>query len=347
MPVDQPEVDDPVAPAQRPRWAVLLVVLTVVVAVFASGQPAAADPGADSQGSTKALSQQLEAAAKSYYDVKAKLVASQKRQVEIKKNLTDAQLKLTRLQTVVGTIAAARYEGSQLGVLNTMFTSANPSDLLQAGAVAQYLIWKDDEQLRELREAQEQATNAQQQLNTEIANEKTQYANLDAAKRKAEKALAAAGGMVSAGYTGKVSDAQPAPRNADGSFPSEGCTLKDPTGTGGCITPRMYHVLSEARLAGYSHYTACWREATWGEHPLGRACDFAADPNGFGGIATGASKTYGTQLAAWAIHNAEALGIIYVIWFRQIWMPGVGWSSYFGCCDPASTHQNHVHISVL
>jgi hypothetical protein len=338
-----------VTPTQRRRRAFLFVVLATVLTVFGSVLPAVADPGPDSQGSTKALSDQLEASARSYYDIKAKLVASQQRQTVIKKNLASAQLSLVRLQAVVGNIAAARYEGAQLDVLNAIVLDSNsPNDLLQGGAIAEYLVWKDDEQLRQLREAQDSATSAQQQLDTEVANEKAQYAALDAAKRKAEKALASAGGLVGpAGYTGNAVDAQPAPRNPDGSFPNEGCSITDPTGTGGCITPRMFHVLTEARLAGFTHYTACWRQATWGEHPLGRACDFAADPNGFGGVAVGASKTYGTNLANWALHNADALGIIYVIWYRQIWMPGVGWSAYFGVGSPSDEHTNHVHISVL
>jgi hypothetical protein len=348
MAVD-PSDPDGVAPTQRRRRAFLLVVLATALTVFGSVLPAAANPGPDAQGSTKALSDQLEAAARSYYDIKAKLVTSQQRQTVIKKNLASAQLSLVRLRAVVGNIAAARYEGSQLGVLNGIVVDSNsPQELLQAGAIAEYLVWKDNEQLRELRVAQETAATAQQQLDAEVANEKKQYAALDAAKRKAEKALASAGGLVGpSGYTGTVTDAQPAPRNADGSFPNEGCSISDPTGTGGCVTPRMFHVLTEARLAGFTHYTACWREATWGEHPLGRACDFAADPNGFGGVAYGDSKTYGTNLANWALHNADALGIIYVIWYRQIWMPGVGWSAYFGVGSPSDEHTNHVHISVL
>ena len=328
--------------ARGRRLLIFSVIATIIGLVF-SAQPALADPDG-----SKALNDQLQATARQYYDIQAKLAASQKNQAAAKKKLADAQLSLTRLRAVVGTIAAARYKGSQLDVLDGVIASSkSPTDLLQAGAIAQYLVWKDDEQLRQLREAEQSATQAQKDLDAEIANEKKQYADLDANKRKAEKALASVGGLVSAGYTGVARDAQPAPRTASGGFPSEGCSLKDPTGTGGCVSPRMFHALSEARLNGFTHYTACWRSATWGEHPLGKACDFAAAPSGFGGIATGSDRTYGNNLAAWFIHNSDALGVLYVIWFRQIWMPGIGWRSYDGCCDPASTHQNHVHLSVL
>jgi hypothetical protein len=319
--------------------------IVTIVALIACGAPAYADP--DGSGQTQALSDQLEAAAKSYYDVKAKLTASQTRQAQLKQTLADSQLSLLRLQAVVGQIAAARYEGGSLGVFDgILMADSSTTDLLQAGAVAQYLIWKDDQQLHQLVQTEASASAAQKALDAEIINEKQQYAALDTAKRNAEKALASVGGLVSAGYTGPVTDAQPAPRNASGGFSPESCSLKDPT-TSGCITPRMFHALTEARLAGFTHYVACFRQATFGEHPLGRACDFAAAQNGFGGIATGAERTYGNQLAAWFIHNSDALGVLYVIWFRQIWMPGIGWRSYDGCCDPASTHQNHVHLSVV
>ena len=44
--------------------------------------------------------------------------------------------------------------------------------------------------------------------------------------------------------------------------------------------------------------------------------------------------------------NASRLGVLYVIWFRQIWMPGTGWRSYSGSGSPSAAHTNHVHLSV-
>ena len=51
--------------------------------------------------------------------------------------------------------------------------------------------------------------------------------------------------------------------------------------------------------------------------------------------------------AAWSVRNAEALGVMYVIWYRQVWVPGVGWHAYRGRGDPSSEHTNHVHVSML
>jgi hypothetical protein len=53
-------------------------------------------------------------------------------------------------------------------------------------------------------------------------------------------------------------------------------------------------------------------------------------------------------LASFYIHNADALAVQYVIWYRQIWMPSTGWRTY-GSADgsPSGDHTNHVHISTL
>jgi hypothetical protein len=109
----------------------------------------------------------------------------------------------------------------------------------------------------------------------------------------------------------------------------------------------MLHALQQAKKAGFTHFVACFRHQSSGEHPKGRACDFAADKDGFGGVASGSSKTYGTNLANYFINNSSKLGVLYVIWFRRIWLPSSGWKSYSGGNgDPSSDHTNHVHLSV-
>jgi hypothetical protein len=140
--------------------------------------------------------------------------------------------------------------------------------------------------------------------------------------------------------------ARKAPRNADGSLPAESCTVDDPT-TSGCITPRTLNALQQAKAAGFTRFVSCYRSGGSGEHPKGRACDFAAAKNTFGGVATGDERTYGNNLAAYFVHNADRLGVLYVIWFKQIWMESTGWRAYTkGNGDPASDHTNHVHLSV-
>ena len=337
-----------VARRARHRRLSLFVIFATIIAVFASVAPAYADPETDDEGGTKTLREKLEEASQGYYAAREQLTASQKRQAELTIQLRDSELGLTRMTAEVGDIAAARYKGSQLGVLNGLFTGdGDPSTLLQGAAVADYLIWRDDTQLHQSRELRDQADQQKTQLDAELAIQAKALSDLDAQKRSAEKALATVGGMVSAGYSGPVPDAQPAPRTASGGWPRETQSIQDPTEPGGRITPRMYHALNEARLAGFTRYTHCWRTQNSGEHPKGRACDFSASKSGFGGAATGEDKAYGTRLAAWCKANADALGVLYVIWYRQIWMPGVGWRAYYSSGDPSSAHTNHVHLSVL
>jgi hypothetical protein len=332
---------------RRRRLSVVVASFAAILALLGFASPAYADPETDDEGGTQNLREKLQTSAQAYYDLRAQLSESQKRQADITVKLRDAELSLARLSTDVAAVASARYKGSQLGILNGLFTGeGDPESLLQGAAVADYMVWRDDEHLRVYRETRDEAKKQRELLDAEVQIQNKALAELDKQKRDAEKALASVGGMVTAGYNGPVPEAQPAPRNANGSWPRETATIKDPT-SGGKISPRMYHLLLEAQLAGFTHYTHCWRTQSWGEHPLGKACDFAAEKNGFGGAAAGADRTYGDRLASWGVKNAETLGIIYVIWYKKIWMPGAGWRTYDGCCDPSSSHTNHVHISML
>jgi hypothetical protein len=64
-------------------------------------------------------------------------------------------------------------------------------------------------------------------------------------------------------------------------------------------------------------------------------------------VATGGDRTYGNNLAAYFVRNANRLGVLYVIWFEQIWTPSTGWRAYrSGRGDPSSDHTNHVHLSM-
>ncbi len=324
--------------------------VAAVVAVFLVivGSPAAAQADPGDEAHKQELIEKLTAAARGYYDTRAILAASQQRQAEITTKLQASQAGLAVLVEQVGQVASARYKGSSVGLISGLITGrADPQQLLQGAAVADYLVWRDDTYLRLYRQTKEESERQQALLTAELEIQSKQLAALDAQKREAEKALATVGGLVTAGYGGPVQPAQPAPRNADGSFSWEGCSVNDPT-TGGCLSPRMFHALTEARLVGFTHYVSCWRAGSWGEHPAGRACDFSAFEHNFGpGAASGAERDYGNRLAAWAVQNANALGVLYVIWYRQIWFPNSGWRSYSGYGDPSSEHTNHVHISMI
>ena len=110
----------------------------------------------------------------------------------------------------------------------------------------------------------------------------------------------------------------------------------------------MLNAYNSARADGFTHYTKCWRKEATGEHQKGRACDFSANATTFvNAHATGADKAYGDRLAAYFIANSTRLGVLYVIWYKQIWQPSSGWKNYTaGDGTAAGDHYNHVHLSV-
>jgi hypothetical protein len=244
-------------------------------------------------------------------------------------------------------VAAAAYRTGRVGAFTALINANSPDAFLERVVAVDMLAKRDAEKLERFRDLSGEIEREQAGIAEEIAIQEKEVGKLEEAKNQAEQALFAIGGGSSGSFEAfPAEDAKPAPRNADGSFSGESCSESDPT-TGGCLTPRMLHAYNEARIFGFTRYTSCWRDGSFGEHPLGRACDLAVSPNGFGGVAFGSDKTYGDRLASFFVHNANALGVLYVIWYREIWFPGNGWRAYgSGYGDPASEHTNHVHVSI-
>ena len=320
---------------------VLLATTTAVVLPGAShGDPNSPD------GSYSSLQSQLDQAARAYNDAKGRLDAAQQRQTELAGQTKQTEAQLADLTVQANAVVTAVYKGGRLTGFTALLDGGSPEDFLARATTLQEQISRDDRTLRQLNETQARYTEQLAALGTEVENQKVQLAAMEKRKKDIETALASAGSRPSSGFSGGSASATPAPRNPDGSWPKESCSVRDPT-TSGCLTPRTLHALQEARRAGFTHYTACHRSGTWGEHPLGRACDFAANVSGFvDAPATGADRDYGNRLAAWFIANASRLAVLYVIWYRQIWLPSSGWRSYHGDGTPAGDHVNHVHLSV-
>lgn len=77
-----------------------------------------------------------------------------------------------------------------------------------------------------------------------------------------------------------------------------------------------------------------WRQSDpFPDHPSGHALDFMTP-----------SKAAGDALVSFATANASALGIKYIIWYRQYWEPGKSWVPYTSTTNP---HTDHVHITFL
>ncbi|MGK5444595.1 coiled-coil domain-containing protein [Micromonospora sp. URMC 105] len=319
----------------------MLAVVALLLGVGAV--PAAAEPN---EGGTKKLREALEAAAKGHIEAKAKLDNSKRRQAALTGELKTVEGRLVGLNAQVGEVAAQSYRLGRLTTATALLNSASPQVLLERAAELDVMGQRDAKRLRELAEAKQAAAQAKAAIDNEVREQQKQLAALAKRKRDAERALATVSSGASAGFSGGSRSASPAPRNSDGSWPSESCSVNDPT-TDGCITPRTLHALRQAQAAGYKRHVSCFRSGGGGEHPKGRACDFSAATGGFEDrTATGGDKAYGDSLANYYKNNASRLGVLYVIWYRQIWMPNTGWRSYSGSGSPAADHTNHVHLSM-
>jgi septal ring factor EnvC (AmiA/AmiB activator) len=323
----------------------LLLAAAVLVVVSPAG-PASADP----EGGSKALQDALESASRGYVEGQNKLKASQQRQKQLQTTVTQATASAKALEGQVAEIAGRSYQMGRFSTMSLLLNSASPDAFLERAFRLDQMAQLDGQTLTRYRDDLALAQRAKAAIDLEVKEQAKQLKVLASKKKQAQDALASIGGGGAAG--GFISANSPlakaAPRNSDGSWPKESCSIKDPTGTGGCITPRMLNAYQQAKAADFKHYTKCYRPQDSGEHPKGRACDFSANASTFkNAAATGSDKAYGDRLAAYFVKNADRLGVMYVIWYRQIWLPGSGWKHYSATGDPAAVHTNHVHLSVL
>lgn len=78
-------------------------------------------------------------------------------------------------------------------------------------------------------------------------------------------------------------------------------------------------------------------------HPAGLAADFMVPVNAAG-------RAQGDALAAYAMANAAALKVDYILWQQRIWSAGraaEGWRPMEDRGSPTENHVDHVHINVL
>ncbi len=320
-----------------------LIALLAALAVLLSAVPAHAEPN---EGGTKKLRDALTAAAKAHIEATAKLDNSKRRQKALTAELKAIEVRMVDLSAQVGEVAAQSYRLGRLSSAAMLLESKSPDVFLERVASLDTMAQRDGRKVRELTEARQAANEAKIAVDAEVREQTKQAAVLAKNKKAAEAALASVSSGGGSGFGNLAASAKPAPRNSDGSWPSESCSVDDPT-TSGCITPRTLHMLKQSQAAGYKRHVSCFRSGGDGEHPKGKACDFSAAPGGFENVsATGGDKAYGDKLAAYLKSNASRLGVMYVIWYRQIWMPNTGWRAYSGGGSPAADHTNHVHVSM-
>lgn len=335
----------------RPPWivsavAALAILLTPTV-VLGTASPAHAGEGGD-----PALIKKLDETNRAYIDAQNALAASLQRQQEMSAQQKVLEPQYAKLREDTQSMSVAAYQnGGGLRSVSTLLGSGTPGAFADRVSTLEVIARGNAEQLKQVAAMREELNGTKTKIDAEVQQQQASLAVMTTQKKVLEDALEQSKDAVDASTTwsGDMPEAvaEPAPRNKDGSWPTESCGTDDPT-TKGCLTPRTLHALQQVQQAGFKHFVSCWRPPGEPyEHPEGRACDFAADAKDFGGVATGASKDYGTQLAAWLVKNAKPLGLMYVIWFKQIWTPAAGWHAYHsGQGDPSSDHTNHVHMSI-
>ncbi|MDG4834210.1 hypothetical protein O7627_33640 [Solwaraspora sp. WMMD1047] len=333
------------------RWLTATLAVLATAALLAAplgSQAAAAQPNgnatADEDGPPPLLRDVLDQAGRTYLDAKAKLDQSTKRQLILNLELRRAENRLAKLAPQVEQIAARSYRTGRIGAAAMLLNSASPDSFLDRAATLDELNMVNGKRVAELAQAVDDAARAKDAIDAEVRDQRKQVAVMNAQKREAENALALVGGRsLTAGFVAATSPvARAAPRTSSGGWPNESCSQDDPT-TAGCVTPRTLHAYKETKRAGFDRFVGCHRSGGPFEHPKGRACDWSLRNSGFTPARTQNERTYGNNLTAFLVRNADRLGILYVIWNRQIWLPATGWRSYSG----ASDHTDHVHMSML
>ncbi|WP_433300056.1 coiled-coil domain-containing protein [Actinoplanes sp. CA-030573] len=352
------------------RWLTLALAPLVAVSFLAAPTaPASADPdtssssssgeGSSSGGGTSAIPDEgdddveanatlndvLESSNRKYVQAKAAVTKSTATQKSLAVEINLAEAKRNALIPEVNAIAAQQYQTGHLGAASFLLGSQGSSDFLKKAVSLEEINTLHDRKLRELNAAIDLVNSKKAALDAEVKAQQTNLLAMQKQKASAEKALELVGGKsLTGGFVDAVSkQAAPAPRNAEGGFSPEKCTVNDPT-TSGCITARTLHMYQEVKKAGFNRFVGCHRNGGPFEHPKGRACDWSLQKSGFSNAHNADMKNYGNNLMAFLVRNADRLGIYYVIWYQQIWFPATGnWHTYHG----VSAHKDHVHVSML
>ncbi|BCB86225.1 coiled-coil domain-containing protein [Phytohabitans suffuscus] len=330
------------------RWCSLALAAVAAATLFLAAPTGAmaapGDPNAPEESGPALLGDVLTVTGKRYAQAKAALNKSRAKQLQLNLELRKANEQLAALAPQIGEMAATSYRTGKLTAVSALLDTSSRDQFVERASMLTELNMVNDRKLAALNAARLKAEQAKAELDAEVAEEQKQLAVIARQKTEAEKALALVGGTkLTGGFVAANSPvAKAAPRSSDGSWPDESCSVNDPT-TSGCITPRTFNAYNEVRKAGFKRFVGCYRSGGPYEHPKGRACDWSLQSSGFSNARNDDMRLYGNNLTAFLVRNADRLGILYVIWYRQIWFPATGWKTYSGPQD----HKDHVHMSII
>ena len=335
--------------ARPRRWLTLALAPLVAAGVLlAPVHPAGAapkdPPTADEGEENTLLSDLLDDTGSGYVKAKAAYDKAKKAQLAAAIRMRAAEAKRDALLPAAGAVAATSYRTGNLSAVGFLLNSRSPDTFMQRAISLNEVNAMNDDTLRKLSSEVAKVESEKKEFDRQTALQETAVNRMKSQKNAAEKAFDLIGGpSVTKGFvTAKSPEADPAPGAASGDFSPQSCTVNDPT-TNGCITARTLHMYKEARKAGFTRFVGCHRDGGPFEHPKGRACDWSLEKSGFRPFHNDSTFKYGNDLMAFLVRNADRLGILYVIWNRQIWFPTRGWGPYRG----PSAHIDHVHVSML
>lgn len=226
------------------RLAALIVMMFTLGVAIPAGAASAAPPATqraaapdnDEEGGTPALRAALDAASKGYLDAKRALDTSVQRQQQLAAKLKTTEAEMNERSGKVGEIAGVAYRTGRLSTVSALLNTNTPEGFMDRAAALDVVAANEDRVLRDLIATKDEANRTRVALDGEIREQRKQVEVMAKRKEQAERALTVANTrqQTTASDSGSnrgtsTANAKPAPRNSDGSWPSESCSVNDPT----------------------------------------------------------------------------------------------------------------------
>ncbi len=315
-----------------------IIIVVMCVGVAAAGHTAPKPTVKQLRRELAQLQKQSETMIAEYYAGRVALQKAEKAEKAARDDLRRAQQDFDRAAQEVRLLAAQRYRTGGLGTLPALMGGTDPATVLNHMALTQQIMNEQDARLQGFATTRDSYRGAQTSARQRATELRTSLEKLAAQKKRTQKLIATIKDRIDRIYP------TPGLRRADGTW-----VPQLPSGPDN-ITPRMRLVRQLiAQRFGPRFGIGCYRAdggiAGGGEHPLGRACDFML--SGGGSMPSAAETARGNEIAAWAIENAQRLGIMYIIFRQRIWHVRTGsWRAMSDRGGVTANHYDHVHISM-
>nr|BFE77062.1 hypothetical protein GCM10020092_103630 [Actinoplanes digitatis] len=253
--------------ARPRRWLVLaLAPLVAVTMLLVPAGPANADPDdkktstADDGEDDPLLNEVLDSTGRRFVAAKSAVAKSTKTQLGLALKVKDAEARRDAMLPEVGAVAAQQYRTGGISTMGFLLNTDGPEGFLKKAVSLEEISALNDGKLHALYQAIDDVNTAKARLDQEVKAQQQNLAAMKKQKQSAEKALAKVGGNIVTGGFVLVNSpvAAAAPRNSDGEFSPESCSVNDPT-TSGCITPRTFHMYKEVKKANFKRFVGCHR----------------------------------------------------------------------------------------